>query len=116
MNTTTTDFLTTNTVLRREIKAGLGNPDGKVFITTRLGLDLDNDEGVERFTASGDGELSMISEYEGAEWDMMLVRMASATKPIAVIERENVCEARGQIRNLINAGMTLTQAIKALLP
>lgn len=116
MSTTKTDFLTTNAVLSREIKAVLGNPDGKVFLTTRLGLDLNNDEGVECFTVSGDGELSMITEYEGAELDMMLVRMASATKPITVIERENVYEARGQIWNLINAGMTLTQAIEALLP
>ena len=34
----------------------------------------------------------------------------------AVIERENVYESRSLIRNLINAGMTLTLAVEALLP
>lgn len=114
----TTSTQTSNTPDQRllsEVKAVLANLDGKVFITTRLSMDCDEATSVECFTASTDGHLSQVEEHVGPEWDFMLIRMASAKKPIAVIERDDVYEAHSQVRNLISSGMTLPQAIVALM-
>lgn len=114
----TSSTQTSNTPEQRllsEVKAVLANLDGKVFITTRLSMDCDEATSVECFTASTDGHLSQVEEHVGPEWDFMLIRMASAKKPIAVIERDDVYEAHSQVRNLISSGMTLPQAIVALM-
>ena len=117
MNVVDTYFLTTNPTVVNEVKAALANCDGKVFITTRLGLDIrESGESVECFTATTDGGLSPVEQYTDAEWDVVLVQLMLAITPIAVVERENVLDARNLLYKLMGAGKSLPQALLALLP
>lgn len=117
MNVVDNHFLTTDPTVIKIVKSVMANCDGKVFITTRLGLDARaNGENVECFTATTDGKLSSVEQYTEAEWDVVLLRMMLANTPIAVVERENVLDARSQLYSLMNAGKTLPQAVSALLP
>lgn len=117
MNVVDTHFLTTDPETIASVKSVMTNSIGKVFVTSRLGLDMmESDETVECFTATTDGQLSGVKQYEGSEWDFVLVGMMMGGAAIAVVENENVHGAYSRMRDLVNEGKTLPQAFDALLP
>ncbi|MFL1449130.1 hypothetical protein ACI77O_12115 [Pseudomonas tritici] len=116
MNVVETHFLTTDPRTIAAVKAVLADVAGKVYVTTRLGLDMmDSEDSVESFTAGTDGSFSHVKEYGCSEWDFVLVGMMMGGA-VAVVESQNVYDAHSRLLALVNAGISIQQAVQSLMP
>lgn len=97
--------------------AALATPNGRVLLTSCLGIDLmDSEREVTFCTLSAEGSLSLVKECVGAEWEIHLLAFASLKRSIAVIEVEadEVFSMHSRLKESLANGMTPIDAVAML--
>lgn len=97
--------------------AALALPNGRVLLTSCLGIDLmDSDREVTFCTLSADGSLTRVQVCVGAEWEIHLLAFAALKPSIAVIEIEadEVLSMHSRLKESLASGMTPTDAVAML--
>lgn len=116
MNSAASQSLALDAKTIEEVNVILENPNGVVMFTSRLGMTMDADDGVECFTASVSGHVDLVKDYPGSEWDMAIAGLGSrAVRHLALIESSDVCGVHVELARMVRDGMTVPEAIRALL-
>ena len=102
--------------LLHEAVAALSKANGRVLITSWVGLDLmESDRVVEFCTLSASGQLSMVRESAGAEWEIQLLSFAAQKPPYTVLEDEGVYSIHSRLLEHLSRGQTAAEAMANVL-
>lgn len=102
--------ITTTDETKAQIHALLPNPDAKLYFHSAGDCDS-----YEVLAVSMDGHISSVTEYTVDRWDLLLIALAGAAKPVALIEQGDLYDLRSALHSLIKNGFSTSEAIACLL-